>query len=272
MIAWWYVLKMVARPQLFGGTSPATREDIDDFIFWIMLGIILGGRVGYILFYTNGTWIKDPVSILKVWEGGMAFHGGFIGTCLAILYVSRKRGLLKKLHNFSDMAAIVAPIGIFFGRLANFLNAELYGRRTDSSWGVIFPEGNAGEGTPPAYKWSSGDWIYSGTEEPRHASQLYEAGLEGLLPLIILSFGAYKFGWLKRPWLTTGLFLLIYGTGRSIVENFRQPDDHIKFIFGTDWLTMGMMLSAPMYIIGAALVWYALSRPAVGSTTEPAEA
>ena len=157
MLAWWYVLRMVARPSLFGGVSPATREDIDDYIFWIMLGIILGGRLGYIFFYTNGSWLSDPISILKVWEGGMSFHGGFIGTCLAILYVSKKRGLLGKLYNFSDMAAIVAPIGIFFVRIANFMNAELYGRHTTSSWGVVFPEANAGEGTPPAYKWSTNE-------------------------------------------------------------------------------------------------------------------
>jgi len=274
MIAWWYVLKMVEQPKLFGGESPANREDIDDFIFWIMLGIILGGRLGYILFYTNGAWLSNPLSILKVWEGGMSFHGGFIGVCFAIFLVSRKRKKLDKLPNFADMAAIVAPIGIFFGRMANFTNAELYGRHTDGSWGVLFPEGNAGEGTPPAYSWSTGDWIYSGVEKARHASQLYEGFLEGLLPLIVLSIGAYKFGWLKRPWLCTGLFIFIYGIGRSIVENYRMPDEHIGFLFGTNWLTQGMVLSGLMPIIGIALIWYALSRPAVGTpaTPETAEA
>ena len=172
------------------------------------------------------------------------------------------------------MAAIVAPIGILFGRLANFTNAELYGRKTDSAWGVLFPEGNAYEGTPPAYKWSTGEWVYCtdpgqtcAAESPRHASQLYEAGLEGLLPLIILSIGAYKFGWLKRPWLCTGLFILMYGIGRSVAENFRMPDPHIGFLFGTEWLTQGMVLSALMPLIGAWLIWRALSRPAIGSET-----
>lgn len=265
LLGWWYVQQMIKQPALFGGESPATRDDVDDYIFWIMLGIILGGRIGYILFYTNGAWITDPLSILKVWEGGMSFHGGFIGVCLAILFISRKRGKMDKLPSISDMAAIVAPIGILFGRLANFTNAELYGRHTTSKWGVLFPEGNAFEGTPPAYKWSTGEWIYSGMEQPRHASQLYEAGLEGLLPLIVLSIGAYKFGWLKRPWLCTGLFIFIYGVGRSIVENFRMPDEHIGFLFGTDWLTQGMILSALMPLIGAGLIYYALSRPAIGT-------
>ena len=265
LLGWWYVQQMIKQPALFGGESPATRDDVDDYIFWIMLGIILGGRIGYILFYTNGAWITDPLSILKVWEGGMSFHGGFIGVCLAILFISRKRGKMDKLPSISDMAAIVAPIGILFGRLANFINAELYGRHTTSKWGVLFPEVNAFEGTPPAYKWSTGEWIYSGIEQPRHASQLYEAGLEGLLPLIVLSIGAYKFGWLKRPWLCTGLFIFIYGVGRSIVENFRMPDEHIGFLFGTDWLTQGMILSALMPLIGAGLIYYALSRPAIGT-------
>lgn len=267
LLGWWYVQKMIAKPALFGGTSPATREDVDDYIFWIMLGIILGGRLGYILFYSNGAWLSNPLMILKVWEGGMSFHGGFIGTCLAIIFVSKQRGKIKDLPSISDMAAIVAPIGILFGRLANFTNAELFGRHTESSWGVIFPEGFAGEGTPPAYKWSTGEWIYSGLEQPRHASQLYEAGLEGLLPVLVLTIGAYKFGWLKRPWLCTGLFIFIYGVGRSIVENFRMPDEHIGFLFGTEWLTQGMILSALMPIIGAALIFRALSRPAIGNDT-----
>lgn len=277
MIAWWYVLKMVARPKLFGGSSPGTREDIDDFIFWIMLGIILGGRLGYILFYTNGSWISNPLTILRVWEGGMSFHGGFIGTCLAILYVARKRGLMKRLANFSDMAAIVAPIGIGLVRVANFLNAELFGRPTESSWGVVFPMGNAGEGTPPAYKWSTGEWVYCtdtgqvcAPEVARHASQLYEAGLEGLLPLIVLTIGAYAFGWLKRPWLCTGLFILMYGLGRIFAENFRMPDAQIEFLLGTDWLTMGMVLSALMPLVGVLLIWRAISRPAISA--EPSKA
>ena len=271
-LGWWYVQQMIKKPALFGGESPATREQVDDLIFWIMLGIIIGGRLGYIFFYGYEQLMRDPMSALKVWEGGMSFHGGFIGVCVAIFFVTRRQGNASKLPSIADMAAIVAPIGIFFGRLANFTNAELFGRQTTSSIGVIFPEGNAGEGTPPAYSWSKGEWVYCtdpgqtcAAETPRHASQLYEAGLEGLLPVIILSIGAYKFGWLKRPWLCTGLFILMYGVGRSIAENFRMPDPHIGFLLGTEWLTQGMLLSAVMPLIGAALIWYALTRPATGS-------
>jgi len=262
LLAWWYVLKLIARPALFGGEAPATREDVDDLIFWIMLGIILGGRLGYILFYQIPfQGLSDPASILRVWEGGMSFHGGMIGVSLAVYFISKRRGI--KLSSISDMAAIVAPIGIFLVRCANFINAELYGRHTTSSIGVTFPEGNAG-GTPPAYDWANKAWVYTETEMPRHASQLYEAVLEGLLPLIVLSILAWGFGLLKRPWLATGLFLLMYGVGRSVAENFRMPDAHISFIAG-DFLTMGMLLSAPMYIAGAYLVWRGLSKPAVGS-------
>ena len=269
-LGWWYVQQMIKKPALFGGESPATKEQVDDLIFWIMLGIILGGRLGYIIFYTNGAWISNPLTILRVWEGGMSFHGGFIGVCLAIFIVTRRQGNAAKLPSISDMAAIVAPIGILFGRLANFTNAELYGRKTDSAWGVIFPEGNAGTGTPPAYNWNTGEWVYTGTEYPRHASQLYEAGLEGLLPVIVLSIGAYKFGWLKRPWLCTGLFVLMYGLGRIFAENFRMPDEQLEFLLGTNWLTMGMVLSALMPLIGAALVLHALRRPPTSSDTAKA--
>ncbi|MEO1100997.1 MAG: prolipoprotein diacylglyceryl transferase [Pseudomonadota bacterium] len=255
LLAWRYAIYMINRPQLFGGTSPATKDDIDDIIFYVMLGVILGGRLGYILFYQvpfqADRIASDPMMLLRVWEGGMSFHGGLIGVALALLYAARSRGL--KLLNIADIAGVVTPIGLLLGRTANFINAELYGRHTESSFGMVFPESNQG-GTPPAYNWDSGEWVYSGLEMARHPSQLYEAGLEGLLPLILISVLVLRFRILERPGLAAGIFLILYGVGRSIAEQFREPDQHINFIAG-DWLTMGMLLSLPVWIGGAYLLW-----------------
>ncbi len=264
-LAWAYVVQLIKRPALFGGKAPATREDVDDLIFWIMLGIILGGRIGYMLFYQipfqADRIAEDPLMLIRVWEGGMSFHGGFLGVCLAILWICRRRGI--SLWSVSDMAALTAPIGIFLVRVANFINAELYGRPTDSPLGMVFPEGYAPNGgTPPAYDWAAKAWVYTGQEVPRHASQLYEAVLEGLLPLILLFVLAFWLRLLRRPGLATGLFIFIYALGRTIVENFRMPDAHIKFLAG-DFLTMGMLLSIPMFLGGAWLIWRGLTRPAV---------
>ncbi|KCZ88346.1 prolipoprotein diacylglyceryl transferase [Hyphomonas johnsonii] len=258
MLAWQYANAMLKRPTLFGGKSPATKDDLDDIMFWIILGIILGGRFGYVLFYMipyqQDVIAADPLSVIRIWDGGMSFHGGLIGVIIAILVISRRRAL--RLLPLGDIAGVVAPIGIMFGRLANFINAELYGRKTDSAFGMIFPEGQVPGSTPPAYDWNAGQWVYTGFEFARHPSQLYEAALEGLVPLVIASILIWKFGALKKPGLVAGLFLLMYGTGRSIVENFRLPDS-----FASDLplgLTMGMILSTPMWIGGAWLVWNAL--------------
>ena len=262
-LAWAYIIQLIKRPALFGGTAPATQNEVDDLIFWCMLGIILGGRIGYMLFYQipfqAGRIADDPMMLLRVWEGGMSFHGGFIGVCLAIFWMCRR--LKISLWSVADMAALSAPIGIFLVRIANFINAELYGRHTESAIGMVFPEGYAqGGGTPPAYDWANKVWIYAGDEMPRHASQLYEAVLEGLVPLIILFILAFWFRILQRPGLATGLFIFLYATGRTMVENFRMPDAHIEFLAG-DFLTMGMLLSAPMFMAGAWLIWRGLKQP-----------
>ncbi|MEL6284781.1 MAG: prolipoprotein diacylglyceryl transferase [Pseudomonadota bacterium] len=267
LLAWRYAVALVERPALFGGTSPATKDDIDDLLFYATLGVILGGRLGYILFYQipfePERIARDPMMLLRVWEGGMSFHGGLIGVALALFWVARQRGV--GLMSIGDIAGVVTPIGLFFGRMANFINAELYGRHTDSSFGMVFPEANVGA-APGAYDWASKAWVYcadnlgrfgcTAPEMPRHPSQVYEAVLEGLIPFVVLSIMAFRFRLLERPGLSAGLFLLFYGVGRSIAENFREPDAHIGFLpLG---ITMGMLLSLPMWIGGAYLVYRGL--------------
>ena len=264
IIGWRYAVMLVKRERLWGGTSPATPDDIDDILFYVTLGVILGGRIGYILFYQLPfqfeTVQNDPLSLLRIWEGGMSFHGGLLGVAIAILVAAKTRGL--KLLPLADIAGVVTPIGLFCGRCANFINAELYGRHTDWSLGVVFPEANTGS-TPAAYDWQANEWVYRGDEMPRHASQLYEAVLEGLLPLIVISLLVWKFGLLRRRGLAAGMFLLFYAAGRTISEQFREPD---SFTWGVmpDWLTMGQLLSLPMWLGGAFLVWNALRKPPLG--------
>ncbi len=261
-LAWWYASQMIRRPALFGGVSPLDKNSLDDLMFWIMIGIILGGRVGYVLFYMVpyqfGAIAADPLTVLRIWDGGMAFHGGILGVAIVMAWFATKRGV--NLLQVGDIGGVVAPIGIGLVRIANFVNAELYGRPTASSFGMVFPEGYVEGSTPPAYNWDTGSWVYSGLEAPRHPSQLYESVLEGWLPLIVLSVLIWRFGGLKRPGLIAGLFLLMYGAGRSIAENFREPDAFVQGL--PEWLTMGMLLSVPMWLGGAFLVWNALkSKP-----------
>lgn len=264
-LAWWYGTQLLKRPELFGGTAPLTKDGLDDLMFWIIIGIILGGRFGYVLFYMvpyqMDVLTADPLAILRIWDGGMAFHGGILGVAVVLWWFAAKRGV--NLFSVGDIAGVTAPIGIGLVRIANFTNAELYGRPTDASVGMVFPEGYVPGSTPPAYNWETGDWIYRGDELARHPSQLYESVLEGWLPLLVLSIMIWKFGALRRPGLVAGLFLLFYGFGRSIAENFREPD---AFVSGLpEWLTMGMILSTPMWLGGAWLVWNALRKPPVGA-------
>ena len=227
-------------------------------MFWIIIGIILGGRLGYILFYMvpyqMDVLLADPMAILRIWDGGMAFHGGILGVAVVLAWFAMKRGV--NLLSVGDIAGVTAPIGIGLVRIANFTNAELYGRPTEASIGMVFPEGYVPGSTPPAYNWETGDWVYRGDELARHPSQLYESVLEGWLPLLVLSILIWKFGALKRPGLVAGLFLLFYGFGRSIAEHFREPDSFVSGL--PEWLTMGMILSTPMWLGGAWLVWNAL--------------
>ena len=271
MIAWRYALALIERPKMWGGEAPTTREGIDDLLFWATLGVILGGRLGYLFFYdlpnNFDEFSKDPMRALRIWQGGMSFLGGLLGVALAITYVSRKYKL--PLRSIADIGGVTAGFGIFFVRITNFINAELYGRpvsQGQESWGMIFPEGRVPGSTPPSYNWETGEWVYRGAEVARYPSQLYEAALEGLIPVIVTSLLVWRFRALQRPGLIGGLFLLMYGVGRTIAERFREPD-----YFGDDafietlpeWLTMGQILSMPMWAGGLYLVWTALSRERV---------
>ena len=239
--------------------SPLSKEDIDDFAFWAMVGVMAGGRLGYILFYQlpfePERLIADPLLVFKTWQGGMSFHGGLIGVALAMFFVARARKI--PLLNLADTVATVTPIGLLLGRFANFINAELYGRETDAPWAMRFPErvGDAWayEGWKVRNEGEAPTFGPIGSEVPVHPSQLYEAALEGAVLLVVLFILVFRFKALHRPGLATGVFLLGYGLARTFVENFRQPDAHIGFLPG-GFLTMGMLLSVPMFIGGAWLV------------------
>ena len=235
LLAWRYCLRLAKKPPHL-----VTAEQLDDFLTWAVLGVILGGRLGFVLFYQPAFFLANPGAILKVWEGGMAFHGGLAGVTLAMIIFARRRHI--KLLTLTDMIAAAAPIGLFLGRIANFINGELYGRVTDVPWAVIFRH--------------AGD-------QPRHPSQLYEAALEGLVLFAIqtwMIFGPWKS--LRRPGLTTGVFIGGYALARMSVEYFRQPDDYVGeggfLLLGT---TMGQWLSVPLLLGGAYLAWRALRRP-----------
>ena len=211
--------------------SPMQPDQVEDLIFYGALGAVLGGRVGYVLFYGFDRFVADPLWLFRIWEGGMAFHGGLLGVFVALIIYARK--LNQPLGAVCDFVAPLAPIGLGLGRMANFINAELYGRTTDVSWAMVFP-------TDP-------DGL------PRHPSQLYQAFLEGVVLLILL----YLFTRVRRPqWSVTGLFLLGYGVARYSVEFFREPDASLVF----DWMTRGQFLSLPMIIGGLAMIAFGYYR------------
>ncbi len=259
ILGWRLIVAMMRRPALWGGTPPTSPDRVDDLLTWVILGVILGGRLGFVLFYEPAYYLSNPGQILQVWQGGMSFHGGFAGVIVATWAWSRSHGV--PVLRLADAMAVVAPIGIFFGRVANFINAELWGRPTDMPWGVVFP-GEAAQSCP-------------GIVGPcaRHPSQLYEAGLEGLvLGLILLVL--VRAGGLRRPGLAFGIFLAGYGLARMFVELFRvadaqfiTPDNPLGHVLGGPviGLTMGQTLSLPMVVIGLALVAYARRRPPVAA-------
>ncbi len=252
---WRLAVATVQRPALWTGTPPMTPDQLERLLTWVIVGVILGGRLGFVLFYQPGFYLANPASILKVWEGGMSFHGGFLGVVVAGLIFCRREGIA--LLKAADIMAMVAPLGLFLGRIANFINAELWGRPTTMPWGVAFP-GDAAQTCPGVVGICA-----------RHPSQLYEAALEGLLLGVALIWLAYRRGWLKRPGSIAGLFFVGYGTARFLVEFLRQPDP--QFIsegnpLGLAWhiagwgLTMGQILSLPMILAG---LWFFLrARPA----------
>lgn len=237
LLGWRYMRRLVANDRLWAGTPHPTPLDIDDFVIWATLGIILGGRLGYVLFYNPAYFASNPADILAIWSGGMSFHGGFLGVVAAMVLFAWRRGL--SVLTFFDLAGATAPIGLFFGRIANFINGELWGRTSDVPWAMVFP------GAGP---------------DPRHPSQLYEAALEGIVLFLVVRLVTHRFGGLARPGLAAGVFAAGYGIARSFVELFRMPDAHIGYLSGG--LTMGILLSVPMIVAGLALaIWAARRTP-----------
>ena len=232
IIGWWYLLKLVAQPG-----SPMARRHADDLIFYATLGVILGGRIGYVLFY-QPAMLLTPLQILRLWDGGMSFHGGVIGTSIGLILFARSQGLQwLRVH---DYVACTVPFGLFFGRLANFVNGELYGKPSDMPWAIIFPR--------------------TGDDVARHPSQLYEAGLEGLALFAILWFCFWRTKMRYEPGKLVGIFLAGYGVARFIVEFFREPDDQLREFAATTGLHMGQWLCVPMILGGAYLIATAKGR------------
>jgi phosphatidylglycerol:prolipoprotein diacylglycerol transferase len=237
-LGYWYLLKLIKQPG-----SPMARRHADDLVFYAALGIILGGRIGYVLFYNLSYYLERPLDILKLWDGGMSFHGGMIGTVLGILYLARKEKLQwLRVH---DYVACCVPFGLFFGRLANFVNHELWGAPTNVPWAVRFPEFVAGlETLGPA----------------RHPTQLYEAVLEGIVLFAILWWMFWKTQARYEPGKLVGAFTFFYGVFRFLIEFVREPDAQLVGFAQSTGLHMGQWLSLPMIILGAWLMWTAKSR------------
>ena len=229
LLAGWYLLRREADHE----QSPLHPQTVDILINYVLFGVIIGGRLGYILFYNSAYYLAHPLAMLRIWEGGMAFHGALLGVAIAVLIMAKRHHVPFFL--LTDRIALVVPIGLFFGRLSNFINGELYGRGTALPWAMVFP-------------------ISDG--QPRHPSQLYEAGLEGLLLFVLLGFLIWRQGILARPGLAIGVFLVSYGASRALIEQVREPDAHLGYIFSG--ITMGQILSLPM--IAAGIVFVVLAR------------
>jgi phosphatidylglycerol:prolipoprotein diacylglycerol transferase len=234
---WYYARRLVMSDGLWGVVKRPQVADIDDLVVWVALGVVLGGRIGYVLFYNLPMYISDPWEILAIRNGGMSFHGGFVGAILAFVLFARGKGL--NAYTLLDIGAVVVPIGLFFGRIANFVNGELWGRvAPDFPYAIVFP---------------------SGGPLPRHPSQLYEAATEGLLLFIVMALSVRRFGF-RKPGLLGGIFVLGYALARTFCEFFREPDRQLGFLFGDHvgpmggGVTMGMLLCVPMMIVGLTYI------------------
>ncbi len=224
LLGWWYMRALAAQAPV-----AAERHDVDDFLVWATVGAVLGGRLGYVLFYNPGFYLDNPLAAFAIWRGGMSFHGGLLGVMAAAALFARRRAI--PLLPFADLLACITPIGLFLVRLANFINGELFGRVSEVPWAMIFPRGGP---------------------YPRHPSQLYEAGREGVVLVSVLFFLRRREAVRRRAGLLTGVFFTGYGIARTIAELFRQPDIHIGFL--TAGTTMGQWLSAPMLVLGVYLM------------------
>lgn len=230
LAAWWYVGKLIPKTADLCGTQAMSKQNLEDVVVWAILGVILGGRLGYVLFYQPVYFLHNPAEILHVWQGGMSFHGGFLGVLISTWLFCKKHKL--RFFRVMDLFACATPIGLGLGRVANFINGELFGRATDVPWAVKFP---------------AGGYI------PRHPSQLYEAALEGLVLFAVMAYLAWRTRSLALPRVMSGVFLIGYGASRILVEFFREPDEQLGYLFG-GWLTMGMLLSLPMVLLGVWLI------------------
>lgn len=245
---WFYISRLLKSSSLWTKTQPPlTGEQLDDLIIWMIGGIIIGGRLGYVIAYDTATIWSNPLQIFKTWEGGMSFHGGFLGVVFAALYFGYRQDLShKQMLNIGDLLACSAPIGLMLGRLANFVNGELWGRVTDVPWGIVFCN---------SYSLSSNQGCIAGYD-PRHPSQLYEAALEGVFLFILLFIMSHRYKLFSRPGLLMGTFITGYGLFRILLETVREPDAQMPIMLGGH-LTMGMILSLPMVIVGLAWVYNA---------------
>jgi len=231
IFGWWWMARFTRKRK-----TPYTRPQLDDFAFWALVGIFAGGRLGYVLFYNLETYLAHPLEILKLWQGGMSFHGGLLGVITAVYFVTRKFKI--NIYSFSDYLACAVPMGLLFGRVANFINGELFGAVSDLPWAMKFPA--------------------SGDDFGHHPSQLYEAALEGLLLFLVLNFMMTRTRAEKFPGMIVGMFFTWYGFSRYLVEFVRLPDAHLGKLWGV--ISMGQLLSLPMILFGLYLIVGSLKR------------
>ncbi len=240
LLGWLYIRRLLSQTKLWADDRPPfLPQKVDDLLIYMVAGVLIGGRLGFVLFYEPSYYLENPLDIFAVWKGGMAFHGGLFGSGVAIWIFSRRNGINP--WSTSDLCTATVPIGIFFGRIANFINGELFGRPTDAPWGMVFPEAR----------------LHYPDVEPtaRHPSQLYEAMLEGLLLFIVLRILTHYYGALKRPGLVSGIFLVGYALARSTAELFREP--HFAHSLNIEPLTVGIAYSIPMLLLGLFVIYFA---------------